>query len=169
MTTRNAMPIPITIITGFLGAGKTTLLNRLLRAEHGLRLAVLVNDFGAVNIDAQLIVGIEGETISLKNGRICCTIRDDLREAVLGLLARGDAHDAPDAIVIETSGVSDPYAVATTFTHSPELRERTQVDCIVVLVDAEQVLFHVCLHQLYERGVAGSTDGVPAAESGYIN
>ncbi len=132
------MPIPITIITGFLGAGKTTLLNRLLRAEHGLRLAVLVNDFGAVNIDAQLIVGIDiqGETISLKNGCICCTIRDDLRDAVLRSLAR---EDAPDAIVIETSGVSDPYAVATTFTQSAELRERTQVDCIVALVDTEQV------------------------------
>ncbi len=130
------MRIPITIITGFLGAGKTTLLNRLLRAEHGLRLAVLVNDFGSVNIDAQLIIGIEGETISLKNGCICCTIRDDLREAVLRLLAR---EDAPDAIVIETSGVSDPYAVAATFTLSADLRERTQVDCIVALVDAEQV------------------------------
>ena len=69
---------PLVLLTGFLGAGKTTLLNRLLSADHGLRVAVLVNDFGAINIDTQLVVGIEGETISLANGCICCTIRDDL-------------------------------------------------------------------------------------------
>ena len=72
-------PIPVTILTGFLGAGKTTLLNRILHTDHGLKIAVLVNDFGKVNIDAQLVVGVEGESmINLSNGCICCTIRDDL-------------------------------------------------------------------------------------------
>ncbi|NOG48602.1 MAG: hypothetical protein HND48_03475 [Chloroflexi bacterium] len=84
-------PIPLTIITGFLGAGKTTLLNRILSANHGLRIAVLVNDFGAVNIDSQLVVNVEGETYSLSNGCICCTIRDDLVKAVRDALNRPES------------------------------------------------------------------------------
>ena len=131
------MPTPITILTGFLGSGKTTLLNNILRADHGLRMAVLVNDFGEVNIDAQLIVGIEGEKISLQNGCICCTIRGDLEEAVLTLI---HGPEPPEYIVIEASGVSDPGAVALTFTLSPALRAGVQVDSILAVVDAEQLL-----------------------------
>jgi G3E family GTPase len=127
-------PIPVTILTGFLGAGKTTLLNRILKAEHGLRVAVLVNDFGAVNIDAELIVGVEGETISLANGCICCTIRNDLLAAVLDLLQR---QPPPEYILIETSGVSDPYAVAQSFL-LPALSPYVRVDSIITVVDAEQ-------------------------------
>lgn len=124
---------PITIISGFLGAGKTTLLNHILTAPHGLRIAVLVNDFGAVNIDAALVVSVEGDTISLSNGCICCTIRDDLMQSTLDLLAR---ETPPEYIVIETSGVSDPVAVANSFM-LPSVKRRVRIDSILVVVDSE--------------------------------
>lgn len=133
--------VPITILTGFLGAGKTTLLNHLLHADHGRRLAVLVNDFGTVNIDTQLVVGVEGEKISLANGCICCTIREDLATAVLDILQPDNPDDLPDHIVIEASGVSDPGAVALTFVLSTELRQKCEVDTILAVVDAEQLLY----------------------------
>ena len=82
--------VPMTILTGFLGAGKTTLLNRILMGNHGLRVGVLVNDFGSINIDAELVVGVDNNMISLSNGCVCCQIRDDLVEAVVSLLARAD-------------------------------------------------------------------------------
>jgi G3E family GTPase len=128
-----AAPIPITILTGFLGAGKTTLLNRILHGDHGLRIAVLVNDFGAVNIDSQLIVGVEEDTISLANGCICCTIRDDLIAATRKLVAR---EIPPEYILVETSGVSDPAGVARSFL---VLGETVRVDGIVTVVDTEQI------------------------------
>ena len=123
----------MTIITGFLGSGKTTLLNRILHAEHGLRVAVLVNDFGAINIDTQLVVGMEEDTISLANGCICCTIRDDFLKATLDLLRR---PQPPEYIVVETSGVSDPLEVALTFRST----RRVRIDSILTMIDAEQTL-----------------------------
>lgn len=134
--TNRARPIPVTIIGGFLGAGKTTLLNHILSENHGLRAAVLVNDFGVINIDAKLIVGVEDETINLANGCICCNIRDDLIGACLGLLRR---PEPPDYLIIETSGVSNPLQIANTFL-LPELQQILALDSILCVVDCEQFL-----------------------------
>ncbi len=130
-------PIPTTIITGFLGAGKTTLLNHILHAEHGRRIAVLVNDFGAINIDSQLVVDVDADdTIELSNGCICCTIRGDLMGALSNLVERGLP---PEYIIIEASGVSDPLEIALTF-RQEQLKQKINVDAILTVIDAEQVL-----------------------------
>lgn len=135
LTSEARTAIPVTIIAGFLGAGKTTLLNRILHAEHGLRMAVMVNDFGAINIDSQLIVSVEDNLVSLANGCICCSVQSDLVEQLSALVARPEGP--PEHIVIETSGVSDPGRVANTLRY-PGLRERFVIDAIVTVVDTEQ-------------------------------
>jgi G3E family GTPase len=125
-------PIPVTILTGFLGSGKTTLLNRIINAPHQQNIAVLVNDFGAINIDSQLIVDVQDDMISLANGCICCTIRGDFVSAVEQLVAR---EDRPDYIVVEASGVADPIDIALTFKSLSDV----VIDSILALIDAEQI------------------------------
>jgi G3E family GTPase len=127
--------IPVTLIGGFLGAGKTTLLNYVLSENHGVRAGVLVNDFGAINIDAKLVVGVEGETVSLANGCVCCTIRDDLVGACLEMLQR---PEPPEHLLIEMSGVSDPVPVLNTFLET-ELAAVFSLNSILAVVDAEQL------------------------------
>jgi G3E family GTPase len=128
-------PIPVTILTGFLGAGKTTLLNRILNGSHGLKVAVLVNDFGSINIDADLVVGIDTNVVSLANGCICCSIRDDLLTTVMETI---DRPEKPEYILLEASGVAEPSGIAMTF-RNPALRDRIRLDTILCVVDGEQV------------------------------
>jgi len=132
-----ALPqVPLTIIGGFLGSGKTSLVNHILNNTQNKRVAVLVNDFGEINIDAKLIVSVEGETVSLANGCVCCSIRDDLLTEVLKLFA-GDV--VPEHIVIETSGVSKPVSVAETFLN-PATLSLVDVQNMITVLDADLVI-----------------------------
>ena len=125
--------MPVTIITGFLGSGKTTLLNHILSNNKDLKVAVLVNEFGDINIDGQLLVSMDESMVELSNGCICCTINNDLLEAVYKVLER---KDKIDYLVVETTGLADPLPVALTFLGT-ELRDLTRLDSIVTLVDSE--------------------------------
>ena len=129
-------PIPVTIIGGFLGSGKTSLLNHIINNTRGKRFAVLVNDFGEINIDAKLVVSVEGETISLANGCVCCVIRDDLLKEVIRLCER---DPLPEHIVIESSGVARPVSVAETF-FNPAVQHLVEVQNMITLLDADLVI-----------------------------
>lgn len=164
---------PITVLTGFLGAGKTTLLNRILNGDHGLRIAVMVNDFGSINIDADLVVGVEacGDLINLSNGCICCSMRDDMLTAVEQLTER---PEQPQYIIVEASGVADPSRIAFTFMNA-SLRGRVRLDSILCLVDASQLFAVPEQMELKTRQIAYSdmlilskTDLVSRAEAGRI-
>ena len=132
---RGPDPVPVLVLTGFLGAGKTTLLSRILKGDHGLRVAVLVNDFGDINIDADLVAGLRAGVVSLANGCVCCTIRDDLIETVLATV---DLPERPEYIVLEASGVAEPSGIAVTLA-LPRLRGRIRLDSVTCVLDAEQV------------------------------
>ena len=128
--------IPVTVLTGYLGAGKTTLLNRILSEDHGHRYAVIVNEFGEVGIDHELITHSNEELFEMNNGCICCTVRGDLIRTLHSLLQRPGAFDA---IVVETTGLADPGPVAQTFFVDPKLRAATRLDSITTLVDARHI------------------------------
>ncbi len=125
--------LPVTIITGFLGSGKTTLLNYILTNQQGLKTAVLVNEFGEIGIDNELIVSTDKDMVELNNGCICCTINDDLINAVYNIL---ESDKKIDYLVVETTGLADPLPVALTFLGT-ELRDFTRLDSIITLVDSE--------------------------------
>lgn len=150
-------PIPVTILSGFLGAGKTTLLRHLLKAEHGLKLAVIENEFSDAGIDTQLLGDEPVQVMTLANGCVCCTIHTDLTKALYLLLERLDGGQiAFDRLVIECTGLADPAPVAQTFFIDEELRERYLLDGILTLVDAAHA--HVHLAQTIAQAQVGFAD-----------
>lgn len=139
-----AQPIPVTVLSGFLGAGKTTLLRHLLKAEHGLKIAVIENEFSDAGIDTQLLGSEPVQVMTLSNGCVCCTIHTDLTKALFLLLERLDSGEiAFDRLVIECTGLADPAPVAQTFFIDEELRERYILDGIITLVDAANAATHL--------------------------
>ncbi|MGJ0392346.1 MAG: CobW family GTP-binding protein [Methylocystis sp.] len=126
--------IPVTVITGYLGAGKTTLLNRILTEEHGRRYAVIVNEFGEIGIDNDLVVGADEEVFEMNNGCICCTVRGDLIRIIEGLMRRRGKFDA---IIVETTGLADPAPVAQTFFVDADVKDAARLDAVVTMADAK--------------------------------
>ncbi|MCJ8310968.1 MAG: GTP-binding protein [Hyphomicrobiales bacterium] len=131
---------PVTVLTGYLGAGKTTLLNRILTENHGKRYAVIVNEFGDVGIDNDIVVDTDEEIFEMNNGCICCTVRGDLIRILESLMKRRNRFDA---ILIETTGLADPAPVAQTFFMDEDVQARTKLDSIVTVVDAKHLLHEI--------------------------
>jgi G3E family GTPase len=140
MNAPTPLKTPVTVLTGYLGAGKTTLLNRILSEDHGKRYAVIVNEFGEVGIDNDLIVGADEEVFEMNNGCVCCTVRGDLIRVVSGLMKRKGRFDA---IIVETTGLADPGPVAQTFFVDEDVRAKTQLDSVTTVVDAKHLLLRL--------------------------
>ncbi len=126
--------IPVTVLTGYLGAGKTTLLNRILSEQHGKKYAVIVNEFGEIGIDNDLVVGADEEVFEMNNGCICCTVRGDLIRILEGLMKRKGKFDA---IIVETTGLADPAPVAQTFFVDQDVQQAARLDAVVTVADAK--------------------------------
>ncbi len=131
---REPEKIPVTVLTGYLGAGKTTLLNRILSEPHGKRYAVVVNEFGEIGIDNELVIGADEEVFEMNNGCICCTVRGDLIRIIEGLMKRKGRFDA---IIVETTGLADPAPVAQTFFVDEDVKEAARLDAVVTVADAK--------------------------------
>jgi len=135
--------IPVTVLTGFLGSGKTTLLNRILSEEHGLRIAVIENEFGEIGIDQDLVINADEEVFEMNNGCICCTVRGDLIR-ILGELA--ERKDKFDRVILETTGMADPGPVAQTFFVDQNVSDQYELDGIITLVDTKHIQNHLDGH-----------------------